>query len=340
MSEIADRNDKEKFYKGHYGITGTFAQKIKELAVAHDYIYTDGLLAIDSTDGEVIITLPLMAEIEEREYRHIFPIMHVAGDNNVKIQCSGSETFANGATFFNLGKGLFCFDLFVLQTATYSTFGLYSPLTIKANHTYAGTFDTALFATTAIAPLATVKNNDQSEIFLLQGLSDGTFTSCADSTPIGGDVVVTDAAPHGLTTGEVITIAGTTSYNNEYVVTVLSTTTFSIPTPLAVGTEAGTWIRSARCTCLLTGRYKVGYQMTAVSTGGAAWVITGSIFKNGSLLANTSVVRGGIVSGTESLALPMTDIELAAGDFIDLRVDNDSLTGALTIAMLSVEITV
>ena len=30
MAEFADRNDQEKFYKGHYGITGTFVQKIKE----------------------------------------------------------------------------------------------------------------------------------------------------------------------------------------------------------------------------------------------------------------------------------------------------------------------
>lgn len=339
MAEIADRNDQETYYKGHYGITGTFAQKIKEKAASHSLLYTDGLLVVDSTDGEVVITLPLIADMKVlTEYRHIFPIMHVAGDNNVKVQLSGSETFANGATFVNLGKGLFCFDFYVIRSANLSQYGLYSPLPIKADHVYTGTWGTANFGTVAIAPLATVLRNDQSELLLIQGLSNGVIASAATSGLLGVATELTDV-DHGLVTGDTITIAGTTSYNDEYVVTVLTTATFTIPEAF-VADESGTWIRSARITVKNTGRYKLGYQLTMVSSGGAAWVGKGYIHKNGTVLPYTTVIKGGIISGTETLVLPDIDVDLAAGDYIDLRTDNDNLTGALTVAMLSVEITI
>jgi len=335
MIELADRNDREKYYKGHYGITGTFAQKIKEIAASHNLSYSDGLIVVDSSAGEVVITLPLIARMKVvDEYRHIFPIMHVGGGNNVKIQLSGSETFANGATFFNLGKGFFCFDFYVIRSANLSQYGLYSPLIIQAAHTYAGTFDTASFSTIAIAPLTTVKNNDQTEILLLQGLSNGVIAS-AITSDAGAATIFTDVA-HGLVTGDVITIAGTTSYNDEYVVAVLTEDTFSIEEAF-VADESGTWIRSARCTVLLTGRYKVGYHLTMVSTGGAAWIGEGAIHKNGTVIADTTVTKSGIVSGTETIVLPLIDVELVSGDYIDLRVVNTTLTGALTLALLSVE---
>lgn len=340
MAELADRNNQIKTYKGHYGITGTFAQKIQQLAATSlSYAFTDGLLVVDSTAGEVIITLPLISENESlgalvSEYRHIFPILHIAGTNNIKVQCSGSETFANGATFLNLGKGLGCFDLFVINSVNISKYGLYTPLCIKATATFSGTFDTASFATVAIAPLDTEKINDQDEILLFQALSNGVIASAAEV--VVGETVFTDVA-HALVTGDVITIAGTTSYNSEYSVTVLTVDTFSIVETF-VADESGTWIRSPRLTVLNTGRYVLSYQLKIVSTGGAAWVASGFIYKNGSLLADSTIIFGGLASGTEIVNLAPIDVELAAGDYVDLRVDNDTnLTGALKTALLSIE---
>lgn len=335
--ELADLNEREMFYKGHFGVTGTFAQKTKEISASHNYSYTDGLLVIDSTAGEVIITLPVMDQMEEREYRHIFPIMHVGGGNNVKIQCSGAETFANGATFFNLGKGLFCFDLYVINSANLSLYGLYTPLSIKASHTFNGTFDTGSFGSVAIAPLDTVKYNDQSEILLIQSLDDGIIASTA--TGAGGTSVIATDVAHGLTTGDVITIAGTTDYNAEFTVTVLTVDTFEF-TDTWVSDQSGTWIRSARCTVLISGWYKLSYQLKITSTGGSAWTATGLIYKNGSLLADSTIDFGDLASVSRVVSLAPIDVELAAGDYIDLRVDNSGLTGALKTALLSVETTV
>ena len=336
MAEFADRNDQEKFYKGHYGITGTFVQKIKEVTVSYNYDYTDGLVVVDSTAGEVVITLPLMADLlEEREYRHIFPIMHIGGGNNVKIQLSGSETFANGATFFNLGIGLFCFDLYAINSANISTYGLYSPLTIKAAITFAGTFGYGSFVTTpAIVPFDTEKNNTQDEILLFQALSDGVITSTA--TGVGGTSVIATDVAHGLTTGDVITIAGTTDYNHEVAVTVLKVATFEFSDSW-VSDLSGTWIRSPRFTVLLAGDYKLGYQMTIVCTTGAA-VLTGGIYKDGTVLDDTAVVKNVIDGGTGVLTLSDVDITLAAGDVIDLRALQAGLSaGNLTLALLSIE---
>jgi len=338
MSEFADRNNKELYFKGHYCITGTFAQKIKEINASHSFIYTDGLLAIDSTDGEVVLTLPLMAEIEQREYRHVFPVVHIKGDNNVKIMCGSGETFANGATFFNLGKGLFCFDLFVLQTATYSTFGLHSRLDVKAASTFAGTFGYASFVTTpAIVPFDTEKYNTQDEMLLLQTLSNGSIASAADGS-VAGTVECTDTA-HGLITGDVITQAGTTEYDGEYEVTVLTVDVYSIVETFT-STVTGTWIRSPRFTALVAGDYKLGYQMTVVCDTGAA-VLTSGIYKNGSALDDTAVVLEVITGGTGVLALSDVMITLAAGDVIDLRALQAGLSaGNLTLGLLSIETTV
>ncbi len=83
--------------------------------------------------------------------------------------------------------------------------------------------------------------------FIAQGsvlanhIANGTITGATNANPI----VITTTAAHGLTTGETVTIAGVTgntNANGTWVVTVLTSTTFSIP---AVGNgsyiSGGTW---------------------------------------------------------------------------------------------------
>jgi hypothetical protein len=70
----------------------------------------------------------------------------------------------------------------------------------------------------------------------------GTITAVADySGTVAGTVLVTDAA-HGLSTGNTITIAGTTNYNGTFTVTVVSVDTFYI-TETFVASETGTWTK-------------------------------------------------------------------------------------------------
>ena len=69
----------------------------------------------------------------------------------------------------------------------------------------------------------------------------GSITAFAtyDST-VEGATLVTDAA-HGLSTGDIITISGTTNYNGLWQVVVVSSSTFYIMTPFIADDGTGTW---------------------------------------------------------------------------------------------------
>ena len=68
----------------------------------------------------------------------------------------------------------------------------------------------------------------------------GTITAVADySATVAGTVAVTSAS-HGLSTGNLITIAGTTNYNGDFSITKIDDNTFYI-TETFVASETGTW---------------------------------------------------------------------------------------------------
>jgi len=78
------------------------------------------------------------------------------------------------------------------------------------------------------------------------GPASGTVDAVADyRATIGGTVLVTDTG-HGLSTGDIITIAGTTSYNGTYTITKVDNNSFYIqPQNGWVASETGTWTTPA-----------------------------------------------------------------------------------------------
>jgi len=88
------------------------------------------------------------------------------------------------------------------------------------------------------------------ESLFIRGSDFNMFTSVA-GTPItitgntaANPTVVTTATPHGLQTGQTITISGsnsTPSINGAQVVTVISATTFSVPVNVSVAGTAGSF---------------------------------------------------------------------------------------------------
>jgi len=82
----------------------------------------------------------------------------------------------------------------------------------------------------------------------IAGLDNGVYQIATTSTfTISGNTaanptVVTTSAAHGLTTGQMVVISGTNStpsLNGSYFVTVLSSTTFSVPVSVSVAGTAG-----------------------------------------------------------------------------------------------------
>ena len=74
--------------------------------------------------------------------------------------------------------------------------------------------------------------------------STGSITVFADyDATVEGTTLVTDAS-HGLSTGDVITISGTTNYNGTFEVVVVSTSTFWIRAPFIADDATGTWVEA------------------------------------------------------------------------------------------------
>ncbi len=95
---------------------------------------------------------------------------------------------------------------------------------------------------------------------------------------------------------------------------------------------------SARYTVLTTGTYKVSYTIDIDSTGGSTWNATANVFKNWVALDNTETRTGNYGSEDQSMALPCQYISLTAWDYIDLRIDQNNLTGNMVHSMFNIEI--
>lgn len=74
--------------------------------------------------------------------------------------------------------------------------------------------------------------------------STGSITAFADyDGTVEGTTLVTDAG-HGLSTGDVITISGTTNYNGTFEITRVSSSTFWIRAPFVTDDATGTWVEA------------------------------------------------------------------------------------------------
>lgn len=223
-------------------------------------------LMVDTTSGEVELTLPAKSSIPDTSDLYSFSIIHSKGSNNVKVKCNGAETFEYGNTFFNLGKHLFSFTLGGLNTGSVASWGLMRNVTIKASSHRDANWAAANFSSMTIIPWDTEEYNNNSELLV--------YTSGA----------------------------------------------------------------SARYTILTDGSYKLSYNIDIDSTGGSTWNATAQVYKNGVALENTEIRTGNYGNEDQSMALIPTYIDLVAGDYIDLRIDQNSLTGNLIRSTFNVEI--
>ena len=333
-----DRSRFEVRY-GSFGVTGNYQQGCKLISASYAYKMGDGVLLIDTTAGEVVVTFPPVAEWFGGNLRTIIPISKIAGTNNVKIQLSGSDTFPNGNTFFNLGSENFNYNLYLLKLSTSSLnmYGLLDKLPIKAILSTDSALAAASFATIAVVPLDTVDKNTQTELFQTQVASSGAIASVTDNED--GTITLTDE-DHGLSAGDQIIIAGTTSYNDSFTVESVTDDDNFVVTATYVADETGTWTRPARVICNVTGTVQASYTITIDSTGGAAWSADAGIYKNGTLVAVTALTASGQIGENKSMTLPVQEIDVEDGDYLELKLDNTTLTGNMTFASLSVSMVV
>lgn len=143
-----------------------------------------------------------------------------------------------------------------LSTSTITVTTAYSATTGSGSTYEILPFDPDLYrdalqrATRTVYPMLYLKITDESIIvdnllanssFEVSSQRTGAITAYADyDSTIKGATQVSDTA-HGLTTGEIITISGTTNYNGTYIVVVISSGTFWIDTPFIADDGSSTW---------------------------------------------------------------------------------------------------
>lgn len=86
------------------------------------------------------------------------------------------------------------------------------------------------------------------------------------TTTVPGTILITSSTPHGLSTGDYITIYNTTNYNGIYKITKISATEYYI-TKSYVATNTGNFARGARLVAgaSSTGIYHCSLSLTAIS---------------------------------------------------------------------------
>lgn len=90
----------------------------------------------------------------------------------------------------------------------------------------------------------------------------------------GAATQVTDAT-HGLATGDIITIRGTTNYNGVYTVTVLTADTFTIPEAYVADDGASDWDKPSYMLAgaSAAGKYNLQYDISMVEATGGSLIV-------------------------------------------------------------------
>lgn len=161
--------------------------------------------------------------------------------------------------------------------------------------------------------------------FIFDAGSTGGITAYADySGTVAGAVLVTDAG-HGLSTGDIITIRGTTNYNGIFSVTVVSVDTFYIIDTWVADDGASDWDQGASLTAQpgASGVYTSTWQMTAAPAGACRVIFHVNI---NATPQNKSGAPRELAINDEDNNSSTSLLEISAGDIVWLSIQSDSVT--------------
>ncbi len=305
-----------------------------DYTITLDDIEQGRCIVADTTSADVTFTLPQLSTLTDDSLLRTFAIGHNAGSNDLLLNTHSGDTFVYGNTFFNFNANKLHLTLAGIKSGISERWGLQRNTTVRGSFHRDASWASSNFSSVTTIPLDNEEYNNQNELLHYQEASAGTITAFADGG--SGQVTVTDAT-HGLSENDRVTISGTTNYNGTFKVTNVTTNTFEI-TDTWVATDTGSWVSYTRVWIGTDGQYSIGYMIDIDSTGGSTWNATSWLYKNGIVLANTEVRTGNYGSEDQSMAFIPTYISLSEGDYIDLRIDQNNLTGNLVHAVLNIEI--
>jgi hypothetical protein len=165
----------------------------------------------------------------------------------------------------------------------------------------------------------------------------GVIASTADYGVVGGDTVTVTDVAHGLLTGDIVTIHGTTSYNGTFAITKLTDDTYYI-VDTWVANESGTWAMGSylRCSTGSEGIY-------SLSMNNTSWgAVTGKVFKfelNKNVTPLDNIACSQRYVNTDYQAISSSGlISLVAGDRIWMSVMNQTDANDITVRHANITI--
>lgn len=156
----------------------------------------------------------------------------------------------------------------------------------------------------------------------------GSITAFADAG--GGQVTVTSAG-HGLITGEIITITGTTNYNGVFTIANTTTDTFEITDTWVADDGTGTWRHGSHLVPNQKGAYKLSWAFSAASAG-ANVTFDFAAFRNGSEISGTKITRKFGTAGDVGSVAGEAIINLNPDDFMWFAIKNTTNATNITIS--------
>src|SRR3990167_8338606 len=143
--------------------------------------------------------------------------------------------------------------------------------------------------------------------------SNGAISAFADySGTVAGTVKATDVA-HGLATGEVVTISGTTNYNGVFVVTVIDADNFYFTDTWVADDATGNWYQgsSLKAGVGSAGLYGILWNISGTSAG-TNKVYQATIFQNATEVTKGAIEQKLFTTGdVQGMACPMRLVRVA-----------------------------
>jgi hypothetical protein len=96
------------------------------------------------------------------------------------------------------------------------------------------------------------------------------------------------------------------------------------------------WSGTTQIKCLVPTRVDVSFIVDIDSTGGATWNATVEIRKNGATINTTQMITGNYGGEDQSISCPPLPVEVQSGDYLELYIQQNSLTGNLINAVMTV----
>ena len=168
----------------------------------------------------------------------------------------------------------------------------------------------------------------------------GTISAFADySGTVAGTVKATTSSAHGLTTGAIIAITGTTNYNGLFEITVIDSTNFYFTDTWVTNDGTGNWTEGSylQCGAGAAGKYELTWHLASMA------IVNNTTLKI-AISINTTIQERGFSErkfGTSNDIGNMAGtaiLDIAVGDKIIMNIQNVGGTGNSVIKHMNINL--